>query len=222
MSAQDPPTLDHVASEIAGGKPPDWLTEALPAFVTGLAEAIRSQAKYPGRPSIRNRLAALAKAACLIEKELNDPVILSLLLGDDRRWADDENATMRGLSAIASLANRASKKVRTGQGKDKHWPRLGGLPTMTLCALIVTMMWHEAQHRWPGQDNQKAQRACEGLWRIASGAGRRQSVAVWRDHLRDARAYRDKPEGKAILRGAETASTTEAIPTALKVAAPRG
>jgi hypothetical protein len=129
-------------------------------------------------------------------------VILSLHLGDEQRWADDENATMRGLSAIASFARCALAKVRIGQGKDKHWARPGGLAAMTECALIVTMTWKKAHHRWPGKDNEKAQCACEALWRVASGDGRRQSVAVWRDHLRDARAYGDKPEGKAILLGA--------------------
>lgn len=129
-------------------------------------------------------------------------MILSLLLGDDRRWADDENATIRALSEIASLADHASAKVRQGQGKDKHWGRPKGLAAMTLCALIVTMMWNEARRRWPGMANEDAHCACEALWRIARGDGPRQSNEVWRDHLRAARAYRDKPEGKAILCGA--------------------
>jgi hypothetical protein len=183
---------------IACDGPPDWLIKRLPAFVAGLSGAIHNTKEYPVRAEIRNRLMALAKSARLVERELCDSEILSLLRGDDPCWTDEENAIMQGLASVASLADLAAAKVRKSQGKDKHWARPEGLAPMTQCALIVTIMWNKARGCWPGKDNEQAQCACEALWRIASGGPRRQSVAVWRDHLRDARAYRDKPEGKRI------------------------
>jgi hypothetical protein len=69
---------------------------------------------------------------------------------------------------------------------------------MTQCALIISVAWCEAQEEWPGKNNENAKRACEMLWRIASGEGRRQSDEVWRDHLREAAEFRGKPEGKVI------------------------
>jgi hypothetical protein len=69
---------------------------------------------------------------------------------------------------------------------------------MTLCALIISVAWLETRKKWPGKDNEEVKDACEMLWRIASGEGRRQSDEVWRDHLSMAKVFRGKPQAEVI------------------------
>jgi hypothetical protein len=195
---QDPPTFWNLARAVGAGDPPQVLVSGLKKLTSGLTGTIRGQAAFPGRQQLRKRLKAIAVAANLIEREISDSVVLSLLLGDDQHWTEDENATVRGVKDIAIRADLALEKVPLGKGRRMHFPRPEGLDAMTLCALIISVAWYEARKRWPGNDNKNAKRACEMLWRIASGEGRRQSNAVWRDHLRNARELRGKPEAMAI------------------------
>lgn len=167
------------------------LDEVIRAFAPQLSGVI--QAEHPRRSALRKRLTALAEAAKLIKAELVDLVILSLILDRDRHWTENEHATMRGVEDIEARAHAALKKVPKGQGRQKHYPRPEGLAPATLCALIVSA----TSQQWPGKDNEKAQCACEILWRAAGGC-RHQSLAMWRDHLRAARAYEAGPETQTI------------------------
>jgi hypothetical protein len=143
-------------------------------------------------------LKAVAEAAHLIEREISSSDFLSLLLADDQHWTEDEGATVRGLQDIASRSLLAIANVPKGKGPQMSYPRPKGAAPMTLCALIISVAWLETRKKWPGQNKEEAKDACEMLWRIASGDGRRQSNAVWRDHLRKAAKLGGKPQAKVI------------------------
>jgi hypothetical protein len=174
-------------------KNPPISDEVIRAFAPQLGSVIRVETDHAGRPAQRKRIAALANAAQLIQRETADGMILSHILNGDLHWTENEHATMRGVEDIEARAHAALKKVPKGQGRHTHYPRPEGLPSTTLCALIVSA----TSQRWPGKDNKEAQSACEALW-CAAGVPRHQSLAVWRDHLGAARAYRDKPEAQTI------------------------
>jgi hypothetical protein len=177
------------------------LSKALLTFIAPLAASIKEEINYPGRPELRKRLAALAKSARLIEQELADPAILSLLLGDDLACITNEWQLDAGLHDIAERADAARGKVPQGQGRHKHYPRPEGLSSREICALIVTVAWKQARNKWPGVKNVKARRACQELWGAAGGNVVRQggrSVEVWRDHMRSAKLHRDGPQANAF------------------------
>jgi hypothetical protein len=200
MIDEDPPTLRNLARVIAGNDPPQWLISGIKGLSSSLAHTIRGEAAFPGRPELRKRLKAVAAAAHLIEREVSDPVFLSLLLANDQRWTEDENMTVRGLHDIKSRSLLAIANVPKGKGRQMHYPRPEGVASMTQCALIISVAWYEARKKWPGENLEGAKRACEMLWRVASGDGRRQSIGVWRDHLRKAKVFRGKSEAEMILK----------------------
>jgi hypothetical protein len=216
MVRQDPPTFEDLARAIAGDDPPQISILGLKRLASSLTVTIRNEAAFPGRQELRKRLKSVAEAADLIEREISDSVFLSLLLGDDQHWTEDENATVRGLQDIASRSLLAIANVPKGKGPQKSYPRPKGAAPMTLCALIISVAWLETRRKWPGQNKEEAKDACEMLWRIASGDGRRQSNAVWRDHLREAAKLRGKPEAKRIhkaLTGAKSSKTIHLAPS---------
>ncbi len=200
MPNQDPPTLGDVVRAIGGDDPPQSLRSGIKALASSLARTIGDGVTLPVRAELRKRLVAVAAAARLIEREISDRVILSLLLVDDQRWTEDENATVRGLQDIESRSLLAAAKVPKGKGRQMHYPRRGGAAPMTQCALIISVAWRVARKKWPGMDDGEAKHACEMLWRFASRDGRRQSIEVWRDHLRNAKVFRGKPEAEMILK----------------------
>jgi hypothetical protein len=200
MVDENPPTIGGLARAIAGDDPQQISISGLERLASSLARTIRDDEALPGRPKMRKRLEAVAEAARRIENELSDSVFLSLVLAGDRHWTKNEGTAIRALQDIQSHCRTALGNVQKGQGRRKHNPRPEGLAPAALCALIVSVAWQKARQRWPGKDNPKAQHACEMLWRLASGRDPRHSVAVWRDHLRDVRAYQECPEVRTIRR----------------------
>lgn len=195
----------RAATFIAGGvqPPPDWLLAPLPGYVASLRSHIRADQVYPGRPELRRRLKAITAAAHLLEHELIDPVMLSLLLRDGSDWIVNENQMHAGLSDISARAEGALKPIPKKQGRAKHYSRVERLQNMDVCALIVTVAWKQARGTWPGVDNEQAKRACEALWGAAGGDVKRQgggSIAVWRDHLRVAKRHRESVRARIVLR----------------------
>jgi hypothetical protein len=148
-------------------------------------------------------LTAIATAARLLERELVDPVMLSLLLHDGSDWIANENQTHVGLSDIVARAEKALKRIPKKQGRAKHYGRDERFQNMDVCALLVTVAWKQTRGKWPGVGNEEAQRACDALWGAAGGNVKRQgggSVVVWRDHLRVAKQHRDSLKARIILR----------------------
>ena len=195
----------HAAAAIAGGMdlPPDWLIAALPGLVAGLRSLIRADKAYPRRPELRSRLKAIAAAAPVLERELVDPDMLSLLLRDGSDWIVNENETHAGLSDIAERAKNALERIPKKRGRAKHYGRDERFENMDVCALIVTVAWKQARGKWPAVNNVQAKGACDVLWGAAGGDVKRQggdSIAVWRDHLRVARRHCDSVEARIILR----------------------
>ena len=131
----------RAATFIAGGElPRDWLLDALPDLVAGLRRLIFEDQAYPGRPKLRRRLEAIAATARLIGRELVDPIMLSLLLRDDRDLIVNESETHAGLNDIAARAEDALKRIPKGQGRAKHYDRDKRFDNMDVCALVEPSM----------------------------------------------------------------------------------
>jgi hypothetical protein len=197
MRSSDEPSLEIAIRAIGNSAPPNWLEPGLRQAVAGLAAAFRDSREFPGRAEARKRLIRIAGAARLLVRELHDPAILSLL----EHWADEENVVLEGMQSLKRRSLSEFRTIDRGRGRHKHHPRPTGMAPMCLCALIVSVAWHEARGEWPGQDNENSHAACEAVWRVATAAPRRQSLAVWRDHLRSASSYRKRPEAGAIRQG---------------------
>ncbi len=178
---------------------------ALPGLVAGLRSLIHGDQAYPGRPELRRRLNAIVTATRLIERELVDPVMLSLLLRNGSDWIVNENETHAGLSDIAERAKNAVERIPKKQGRAKHYGRDECFNNMDVCALIVSVAWERARGNWPAVNNEQAKSACDALWGAAGGDVKRQggaksgtSIAVWRDHLRVAKRHRESVEAGII------------------------
>jgi hypothetical protein len=138
--------------------------------------------------------------------ELSDLQICALLLDGDER-IDNENEMYHGLRDVAVHAAqaRASKPRKQGRGKLNPKAAIGPNP-MELCALMVSLIWHEECRKWLGKDNPRAHQNCEALWKAADGPprsawGKPGSLIVWRNHLNATRRYRPPhPAGRLIQR----------------------
>jgi hypothetical protein len=178
------------------------LTVVYAASLLGhLKLAIRRDAEYPSRPNLHARLKAIEDATRLLARELTDVQML-VLLHDGYEGTENEVSL---LPDLRDLANRAAgvraRRPRT-QGRGKLYPNE---PTaLGYCALIVSVGWHMAEGKWPGQHNPKAHLLCEALWLNAGGAphgglgARPGTFTVWRKHLLDARQYRP-PHGAGSM-----------------------
>jgi hypothetical protein len=198
----------RAAEVIAGGNPPERLLRPLATFVTTLRNELRAEKAYPGRPELRKRLQAIAEAARLIQGLHADTDILQLIIGelqrqnrDDQVWVTSEHEMMAGLRDLTALAKAAAKRIPKIQGPKKHYAIEERFPPAVICALVVTVAWNEARGKWPGVNNEDAQRACDALWGAAGGdvvRRGRESLGVWRGHLRNARKYRDGDHARRI------------------------
>jgi hypothetical protein len=133
----------------SGERPEDWLRAKL---IETLRYAIKREAIYPNRPTLYDRLEDVEKAARLLMDELPDLQIHALLLdGDDR--IENENETYHGLCDIAARAARVRAHKPPKQGRGKLYPEAAiGPNPMELCALMVSIGWHEKRREWPGND----------------------------------------------------------------------
>jgi hypothetical protein len=192
-----------VARAIAGTdeEPPRWLIDRLPDVILGLRSVIKTERDYPGRREMRDRLNALAGAARLVQRELDDPVMLSLLLRGGRDSIPRENDIYLGLEDVAARAEATVEKIPVGRGRNKYHPQPDALSAMDTCALIIGVVWEEARGEWPGVTSEPAHRACDILWGAAGGNVERQgfgSTAVWRDHLEAVRTRRDTTAARSL------------------------
>lgn len=161
--------------------------DTLRGLIAGLAETIRAERDYPTRNVLRNQL---IDAPGRFDE--NDPVLLSLL---------EPDLSMRTTRSPARLRHKAKSvisQIRKGKGTDKHFPRPKGMSAATQCALIVSVC-----SNWPTADKH-TQELCAQLWAVAGGDQRRRGGinerldGFWRDHLREARKWRDTPQARSL------------------------
>ena len=188
----------------SGERPEDyWLREKL---IKTLRYAIKREENYPNRPTLYDRLEEIEKAARLLIDELEDLQITALLFDGDE---DPENTrkVYHGLCDIAARAARVPARRPRTKGRGRLYPEADiGPNPMELCALMVSIYWHEKRRQWPGNDTLEVHQACELLWRNADGParpawGKPDSLVTWRNHLRAAQKYRPPhPAGQHIQR----------------------
>jgi hypothetical protein len=171
--------------------------DILRGLTAGLADAIRAERDYPTRTSLERKL-AIARQTRQIDEI--DPLILS--------WLEPglSERTARTSERIRSKASSAISKMRKGSGRDKYYPRPEGLSAATLCALIVSVL---CNWDWPPTQTKDVQDLCARFWAAADGdverrggskerEGKLVTDGFWRDHLREAKKWRDKPEARRL------------------------
>ena len=166
--------------------------------------AIRRDAEYPSRPNLHARLKAIENAARLLARELTNVPML-VLLRDGYEGIANEASLSPDLIDLARRAASVRERSPRKQGRGKLYP---AEPTaLEYCALIVSIAWHMAEGKCPGQRNREAHLLCEALWQSAGGAphgglgAHPGTFMAWRKHLVAAHKYRPPHEaGKMVVK----------------------
>jgi hypothetical protein len=166
-----------------------------PLLIDALAWAIKREAEYPSSRELRQRLAKMEKAAKLLMRELTDLRIAALVSdGDQQREIEDVDLA-RDLRSLALRIADVLQRNPPKQGRRKLYPASGPNP-LEICALIVSIIHHRINRKWPGDNNNIVRKCCENLWVAAGGsahggvAARNGNLAAWDRHIKAARKYR--------------------------------
>jgi hypothetical protein len=214
--------LDTIARFIAPstGEPPSWLHAAVEKAMDTLAWTIQGEREYPTRKVLQSRLKGLASAIETVRQAMHDSVLAPLLLARDNLFLN-QNETFHGLGDLAERVKIQLGKIPNRKGRDKFYGRPDGATPQQNCALMVRILWEFVHSAAPKPDDEQAQKACAGLWAAAGGPvtdhwsdRANPSTAVWRDHLRAARALDNSEEAMFLRRSlgpnaARTLATTE-------------
>ena len=122
-----------------------------------------------------------------------DPNLLGLL---ELNFSDREHRTPK------RTRKRADKAVRDlrqqGKGNKPYYPQPENIDPATKCALIISIKLN-----WPGVRTRQAQAACQALYTAAGGDIKgtpNRTDGFWRDHLREARKWREHAYRRIIER----------------------
>ena len=164
--------------------------DALRGLIAGLAGTIRAERHYPTRNVLRNQLIDVPG-----KFDENDPVMLSFV---EPNLIDPAARTPQRLR---QKAKSAISEIRKGKGTNKHYPRPEGMSAATQCAFIVSV-W--LNWDWPSTRAKAVQNFCADVWAAAGGNTKRRGGSkgrtdgFWRDHLREARKWRDTPQARSL------------------------
>jgi hypothetical protein len=187
--------------------PPDWLILATCKARLTLTCTLRKDGDYPGRAEWRKRLETLKSAAKEVRAALEDFDTHALLWGPNEYLFND----VPRYDFLDDLDERISARLNdipSRQGRDKYYPRSDGATPQENCALMISCLWEKVHSTPPHNTSDDAQRACAALWKASGGSetGRwgatvdRESVSVWRDHLRTAKELASSKEAEFFRR----------------------
>jgi hypothetical protein len=187
----DDPRFHEAAEAIAGGNPPPWLVNVMQTAVSAICGNSETQANFPTRKAMRDRLENVRTSATSLMREFNEG-----------SWQDVENNAViahlvaSGLDlptvnalilAIPKLAHCAASAapIREGKGRDKTFPNPDAPSAYQQCAAFVVWGWFQTKGSRPPHTSKEAHDACEAVWK-STGLPRAHfgnNLTGWRDHL---------------------------------------
>jgi hypothetical protein len=188
-------------------QPPDYLVLAACKARETLTWTIRKEADYPGRAEWRERLERLQSAARELRAALEDFGTHALLWGADEYLFNDV-PRYDFLDDLDERMKARLNEIPSRQGRDKFYLRSDGATPQENCALMISCLWERVHSSPPHNTSEEVQMACAALWTASGGStkGRwgatvdRESVAVWRDHLRTAKELASSKEAEFFRR----------------------
>jgi hypothetical protein len=168
------------------------LAEIPDVFIVELCAAIKEDHAQPTRYEFAKKVEAVRASRQLDE---TDPNMLGLI---EPNFSDRQHRTPE---VVRKHADKALRDLRQGKGNKRYYPQPENISPATKCALIVSIKLN-----WPGVKNRQAQAMCEALYAAAGGdikrlggtLNRAEADGFWRDHLREARRWRDHKYGRTI------------------------
>ena len=173
------------------------LAEIQAVVVKEFHDAIAAEGDQPTRAKMAKKVVAARESREFDELDQN------MLAVFEPNFLDRERRTPE---RTRKLAAKALDDLREGKGNKPFYPRSDGIGAANKCALIVSIKLD-----WPAVRNRQAQAMCEALWAAAGGDTKRRwrgtpnrpepkADGFWRDHLREARQWRDTLYSRIIER----------------------
>jgi hypothetical protein len=187
------PTFAEVARLVAPSETPPWLPAHLEWWAAGVRHDQIADECNPTNVQTRERLAALAAAARLIERELNAPAIRNLLSEDNTTsrisissWSLRDLASRADNEFSSPLLSSANGETKRGRSK----PKVPGLfNARTLCVARILEMWRFFRKVVPGIGNREAAAAAQAYWLASGGSsdGYGDRLNGWHDYFKTVR-----------------------------------
>jgi hypothetical protein len=199
------PNFADVAKLIAPENAPFWLPAHLEWWSQGVRYDRIVDGLHPSTLRARERLAAIAEAAKLIEQELESPIIKALLLAADPRSTFNVSRwEMKQLTSRAESA-RSSSQLASADGKTKRGPGKPKIPHIfdarTLCATRIVEMWRFFRKEVPAIGNLGAAAAAQAYWLACGGKsdGYGDPLNGWYDYFKAVRDNSGSPGLKQLM-----------------------
>ena len=207
------PSFADVAKLIAPNDAPNWLPAQLEWWSQGVRYDRIVDELHPSTLQSRDRLAAIAKAAELIERELDSPVIKALLYASNTR--SKLGVTARDMQQLALRAEsaRSSPPLVSANGSTKRGRGKPKVPDIfdarTLCAARIVEMWLFFRKEVPGIGNLEAAGAAQVYWLACWGKseGYGDPLNGWYDYFKTVRDNPGSPGLKLLIWRRDLAQT---------------
>jgi hypothetical protein len=188
------PTYADVAKLIAPDDTWPWLPAHLEWWEQGVRHDRMADGCRPTTAQSRERVAALAEAVKLIDRELDDPSIRNLLAAAYSSrivissWAMRDLASRADYTFSSPLLSTVDGKAKRGRGK----PKIPGIfDARTLCAVRMVEMWRFFRKEVPGIGNLQIAAAAQAYWLACGGTteGYGNPLNGWFDYFKTVRDH---------------------------------
>jgi len=198
------PTFAEVAKLIAPDDTPIWLPAHLEWSAQGVRHDLMFDGCQPTKEQSRARLVALENAARLIEREISNPAMRSLL--DEAVPATRLSVSAWSLRDLASRASHSFSSPRialAGKGKPgRGGPKFRGIyNARTVLAARIVEMWRFFRKEVPGIGNLEAAAAAQAYWLACGGRsnGYGDPLNGWYDYFKIVRDESGSPGLKQLI-----------------------
>jgi hypothetical protein len=160
----------------AGEDFPIWLLKYYQGWSSSILLDIGIHVKQPTKRTIKKRLEEIARASALLERELQDAVIVDFLEIDElgpvsaAQKLAFENGKIRRRAEYAlrtPILTGSGGKTKAGAGRAL--PPMGSSP-QAFCAAVVLEAWAHIHHgNYPAPSNEHLATIANELWRASGG-----------------------------------------------------
>ena len=199
------PNFADVAKLILPNDAPLWMPGHLEWWAQGVRHDLIVDGMRSSTLKTRQRIAAFAEAARLIEKELGCPVIRSLLTAANE--STEIGITPREMRLLASRADAAgqSSLLVSANGKTKRGRSKPQIPDIfdarTILADRVLEMWRFFRKTIPGLKNREIAAAAQAYWLACGGRsdGYGDPVNGWYNYFKAIKINTGSPGLKQLM-----------------------